>query len=350
MRTSLIGGRPRRLRPLAPLIGGPPLVGRPRRLRPLAARAGALGRLLAVVAVLGLLAGAAGGVLVALAPVPARATPLRALLHNGYAQGIDSGSGPVWLLALGSDARPGEDILHERSDSIHLIGVNPATGAATLLGFPRDSYVNIPGVGFDKINAALSSGGPELVARTVETITGIHAQYVFITSFDGLTNMVDRMGGVTVNVDISMHDDLSGADFEPGPNTMTGGQALAFSRDRHLQSGDFLRSKHQGDLLMAVLTQTLGETKQKRGRLEQVLNFLLDDTVTDVPPSEVYRLARVAMTVDPGKISNCVAPGGVGAAGTASIVVIDQASLGVFADDIRPDATADEGCPGLPNF
>src|SRR5207249_6307314 len=125
---------------------------------------------------------------------------------------------------LGSDARPGEDIFHERSDSIHLIGVNPATGAGVVLGFPRDSYVDIPGVGFDKINAALTRGGPPLVADTIESMTGIHANYLFITSFDGLIRMVDRLGGVTVDVDFANSDELSGADFAAGPVHMDGGQ------------------------------------------------------------------------------------------------------------------------------
>lgn len=307
-------------------------------------------RLLAFVLTLGALTGVLGGALVALAPLPARGLPLRALLRNGYAQGIDPGTGgPVWILALGSDARPGENIARERADSIHLIGINPATGGGIMVGFPRDSYVDIPGIGADKINAALNYGGPPLAAKTVESITGITPQYVFITGFEGLTRMVDRIGGLTVTVDVPMHDSASGSDFEPGPVVLDGGDALAFSRDRKVPSGDFLRSKHQGDLLLAALERSIESAKEK-GALELALTFLLDDTITDVPPHEVFRLARLAITVDPKKVSNCVIPGGLGTAGEASIVVIDVDAAIAFFDDIRPDATADAGCPPLPGF
>src|SRR5438477_837110 len=70
-----------------------------------------------------------------------------------------TGSKPFFILSLGSDARPGEPITGERSDSIHIIGINPAKHRASILGFPRDSWVSIPGHGTNKINSALSYGG-----------------------------------------------------------------------------------------------------------------------------------------------------------------------------------------------
>jgi LCP family protein required for cell wall assembly len=307
-------------------------------------------RFLATLAVLGLAAGAAGAGLLALTPLPARANPRMALLKNGYANGVDAGGGLVWVLALGSDARPGEDILHERADSIHLIGVNPDTGAATIIGIPRDSYVPIPGFGNDKINASLTDGGPELVAATVESLTGITAQYTFITTFDGITRMIDRLGGIDITVDVPAHDELSGADFDPGPQHMNGGQALAYGRDRHLTGGDFTRSKHQGDVLLATFDLIKAKGAEPTGFLELSLNFLLDDTITQVPAPEVFRLGRLAMELDPAKVSNCVAYGGVGEAGGASIVVLDSAALQSLVDDVKTDATADQGCPPIPNI
>ena len=66
----------------------------------------------------------------------------------------------VWILAIGSDARPGGDLRKSNGDSIHLIGVDPQTGVGTVVGFPRDSWVKIPGHGTGKINSALAMGGP----------------------------------------------------------------------------------------------------------------------------------------------------------------------------------------------
>src|SRR5207249_2152069 len=135
-------------------------------------------------------------------------------------------------------------------------------------------------------------------------------------------------------VDMPMHDSLSGADFDPGPQLLDGGQALAFSRDRHLTGGDFTRSKHQADLLIATLLQMKAKAAEG-GYPELAVSFLLDDTYTDVPPPEIYRLAKLALTIDPAKVANVVAPGGVGSAGGASIVVLDRAGLTAVADDIR---------------
>ena len=117
-----------------------------------------------------------------------------------------NGKKPIFVLALGSDARPGEPIDHERSDSIHIVGLNPAKGQASILGFPRDSWVDIPGHGSEKITSAMSSGGPQLTIQTVENLTGIHIDFYVLTSFAGLKSMIDAIDGVTVNVLQPMHD------------------------------------------------------------------------------------------------------------------------------------------------
>src|SRR5207253_1282600 len=171
-----------------------------------------------------------------------------------------AGDRPLFILALVSDARPGQNPLRERSDSIHLIGVNLRTHQATILGFPRDSWVSIPGHGTTKINAAMTMGGPDLTVRTLEALTGIHIDFWMLTSFGGLTRMVDWIGGIDVNVPYSMHDSYSGANFKAGRIHMRGWQALAFARNRHdTPNGDFSRSENQGRLFLAALAQ-LGKT------------------------------------------------------------------------------------------
>ena len=108
------------------------------------------------------------------------------------------GKRPLYVLVIGSDARPGQGIDKERADSIHIISLNAAAGRATVLGIPRDSWVSIPGHGMDKINASLSYGGPKLTVKTVSALTGIHFDFYAITSFGGLVRMVQSLGGVTV--------------------------------------------------------------------------------------------------------------------------------------------------------
>ena len=83
------------------------------------------------------------------------------------AEGVDLNPDVVWILAVGSDARPGQDMLRSRGDALQLVGLNAKTGAATAIGIPRDSWVSILGYGSNKVNAALAFGGPDLLGRAV---------------------------------------------------------------------------------------------------------------------------------------------------------------------------------------
>ena len=111
-------------------------------------------------------------------------------LHR--ATGVDVDKDIVWILAVGSDARPGEDMTRSRGDALQLIGMNLRTGAASAIGVPRDSWVSIPGYGSNKINASLYFGGPELLGQTVGGLVGIQPDYVFVTRFKFFQALVEE--------------------------------------------------------------------------------------------------------------------------------------------------------------
>ena len=113
---------------------------------------------------------------------------------------------------------PGESPEATRGDSLHIVGVNPAKGAISILGIPRDSYVPIPGVGTRKINEALLHG-PDLMVKTVEQLTGVAIDGYVLTGFAGFQDLVNAVGGIGVDVPYAMHDPYSHADFPPGTNT-----------------------------------------------------------------------------------------------------------------------------------
>jgi LCP family protein required for cell wall assembly len=243
----------------------------------------------------------------------------------------------VFVLVLGSDARPREDLLHTRADAIQLLALNPRTMQGTIVGFPRDSYVQYPRGGRGKINDALARGGPTYAAETVRLLTGLPIQYYVVTGFVGLQQMVDEVGGLDVLVDRRMNDRYSGARFERGWHHFVGGEALAFARNRHdVANGDFTRSEHHGQLLLAGLTKlrsTVGDDASLLARVD----ILRRHCRFDVPLDHLPRLAALARRLDPARLSSVVLPGRVGTAGGASVVFLTQDAPRLF-DDLRDDA------------
>ena len=253
----------------------------------------------------------------------------------------------VWVLVVGTDARPGGDVEHAHSDSIHLLAVNPRSREGTLLGFPRDSWVDIPGHGRNKINAALHFGGPQLLATTIHRLTGLPVQWYVVTGFAGLTDIVNEMGGVEVLVDRQMNDAASGARFKPGWHDLDGRLALAFSRDRHDQpNGDFDRSANQGQLILAALTKMRAEVSNMDG-VRRWIGVLLRHATFSASMGDLVRLGSFARQLDPGRLRNVVVPGQVGNAGGQSVVFLGADAARLF-DDLRPDAVVGQAGPQGP--
>ncbi len=243
----------------------------------------------------------------------------------------------VFVLVLGSDARPNEALDATRADSVHLVAVDPVTRQGTIVGIPRDSYVQFPRGGRGKINDALARGGPKYAAETVRLLTGLPVDYYLLTGFEGLQKMVDELGGVDVFVDRRMNDRFSGARFEKGWHRMNGGEALAFSRNRNdVVDGDFTRSAHHGELMLSGLGKLRSEVGDDVGLLRWV-DVLRRHTRIDVPFDRLPQLAALARRTDPAGLKNVVLPGRIGFAGRASVVYLTQDAPRLF-NDLRDDA------------
>ncbi|HVM05700.1 MAG TPA: LCP family protein [Acidimicrobiales bacterium] len=243
---------------------------------------------------------------------------------------------PVFVLVVGLDGgRPGID--GDRADAIHLIGVNAAAGAGTMLNIPRDAFVAIPGRGQSKINDAYYYGGPGLMAETVEALTGADVAFVLAARFGPFENLVNEAGGVPVDVPIPMKDKNSGADFPQGRVDMDGRAALAFARNRYIPGGDFRRSEHQGLLILSALTKLRAENPGATGVARYLGILGRNVEITGVTPLELYRLGRLALTIDPAKVRSVTMPGQVGQARGLSVVLVAGGAVGLFAD-LRDDA------------
>jgi LCP family protein required for cell wall assembly len=263
-----------------------------------------------------------------------------ALVKVDQANGVDLTPDVVWILAVGTDARPGEDMTHVRGDALQLVGMDTRTGAATAIGVPRDSWVNIAGHGYDKINASLYYGGPQLLGQTVGDLIGIQPDYVFLTRFKFFQAMIKDIGGIEVDNPVAFDDTyLKPQGFPKGRIHLGGYDAMAFSRIRHnLLRGDFDRSANQQRVLRGIQAKVHARAAVP-GFIERGVLSVMAHLYTNLPPAELFRLAQAMAQVDPTKVTSCVVQGGIGNIGGASVVLpyVDMARR--LGNEARNDAT-----------
>jgi LCP family protein required for cell wall assembly len=239
--------------------------------------------------------------------------------HAEYGPTI-TGNDPIFILILGSDSRPGTALEDGLCDSIHILGIDPKTKRATLVGIPRDSYVPIASGGTNRINVALPQGGPEGMVATVENLTGITFDYYLLTGFEGMTRIFDGLGGLRIDVPYSFKG-YENTDFTEGPTTMTGAETLEYSRTRKsLSHGDFDRSMNQGRIMLAAFSQFRAEFRKDPAALFQWIAAGMRNVSTDLPLDELLTLAFTSREIRPARLTNLVAVGSIGTAGGASIV------------------------------
>jgi len=206
---------------------------------------------------------------------------------------------PCNYLLLGSDSRRGlskqeqidfgTDVQiggEQRSDTIILIHTEPGRRQATILSFPRDLWVDVPGRGMDKINAAFEGGvrggGPDLVSRTIEGLTGLPINHFLYVDLAGFQGVVDALGGVDMCVPYPMQDELTGLDIAAGCQEFDGATALAFVRTRSQPCDaipDFARIARQQQFFRAVLTKLLSPAQITR--LPGLVRPVADNVVRD---------------------------------------------------------------------
>ena len=242
---------------------------------------------------------------------------------------------PFFVLLIGNDGRAGLDGI--RGDGLHVVGVNPAAGSATILNIPRDTYVPIPGLGSDKINDAYKQAGFAKQVETVSAFTGVTFAFVVETNFDGFVAMVDEMGGLHVNVPYRMFDRASGADFQAGRVHMMGPGALAFARNRNVPNGDIARTTNHGWLLIAALERAreVGTSPLETVRM---LGILARHTRYEgVTLRDLHSLMHLGLSIDPANVRNVTMPSVIGKVGKADVVFPAASAQDVFAD-FRDDA------------
>ena len=181
-------------------------------------------------------------------------------------------SHPTTILLLGTDtAQVGGREGDRHSDSIMLVRTDPSHHRISYLSIPRDLRVPVPGVGDTKINAAMQAGGPALAIKTIRQFTGIQINHVVIVDFADFKDLIDALGGITVNVPRPVRSNRfdcpyatqqrcqqwQGWRFHAGKQHMDGKRALIYSRIREnlldpRESNDLVRSARQQSVIQAV--------------------------------------------------------------------------------------------------
>lgn len=293
-------------------------------------------RLLIAVPLAGLvLAVAVAGAWFALgAPQPAQAATWFTVHRLGAGASYAEAPGaPFYVLVLGNDSVPGDPNRPPPGlgDAIHVIGVNPTTGDASIIDVPRDTEA--PGGG--KINAFHATGGLPSIANQLERMMGIDIAYAITTDFPGFIAMVDDIGGVDITVTEPMMDKDSGTEFEPGDYKMMGPSLLAYSRDRksYPAEGDRARTVNQGKAIIAALTTLRAQNPGAAGTAKLVATLARHVQVDGLDLGQLYDLGRLALSLDPARVKNVLLPTGGGSGTNLAVAASAQDLFADFRDD-----------------
>ena len=191
------------------------------------------------------------------------ADPFAGIPARAPQQKVAAGEEPaVNILVLGTDSRTSASDPSQwkegaqRTDAIMIVQVSGDRKTVSVMSIPRDSWVEIPGHGQGKINAAYSYGGPSLTIHTVENLTGIHIDHFAVANFESFVALTDEIGGVRVN--LKTPQTLAGKELGAGAQVLDGQQALAYTRERSsLPNGDFDRVKRQQTWMRSIVSRVL---------------------------------------------------------------------------------------------
>jgi LCP family protein required for cell wall assembly len=319
--------------PVRPLPGSgrwsgdePP--GRPPRVRRKRRWGRIIGLGLAALLVILLVAGVAGYF-----AIDGRLTRIEALVD--YEGRPADTPGQNWLL-VGSDSRKGLSAAQrrklatgraagQRTDTMMLLHIPDGEGRPTLVSLPRDSYVPIPGNGRNKLNAAYAFGGPQLLTRTVETVTGLRIDNYMEIGFAGFVGIVDAVGGVNICVKQPIKDPKAGIDLKKGCQEMDGGTALGYVRTRATARADLDRVVRQRQFFSAVVKKVADPGVLLNPFTSVPLAFAATDSVSVDTGTGAFNLLSLGLAMGDGPITTTVPVAGTPTLpGVGSVVQWDR--------------------------
>jgi|YNPNPStandDraft_1061719.scaffolds.fasta_scaffold00200_3 LCP family protein required for cell wall assembly len=194
------------------------------------------------------------------------------------------------LMILGSDQRQDSGF---RTDVIMLAIVKPQEASISVVSFPRDLYVLLPGWGYERINTAMRYGGFKMLADTMQYNFGIRPQHYIMTNFQGFIDIIDTLDGIYVEVEqpFSNPCDLTGngiCTVDPGTVRMDGKMALWYVRARQ-NTGDFDRLRREQEVMLAILKRLVSQDAVMNA--PYLYDILKDSVETDMSASDILPYA-----------------------------------------------------------
>ena len=220
---------------------------------------------------------------------------------------------PFYMVIMGEDTRPGEK--QARSDTLIVAHIDPQTKKIAMMSIPRDSRVQIPGRGLDKINSAAQIGGPVLTIKTVKLLTGLPITHWVTLDFNGFKSVVDAMGGVVLDVPFRINDVQaanhvkSAQVIEKGVQRLDGAHALTFVRARHqFPSQDIQRIANQQYFMKELVKQAKTQATNPFKTIA-IVNAVFRAVKTDLTVQDLAGLAVDFKGMAEGDMQTVTMPG-----------------------------------------
>lgn len=239
---------------------------------------------------------------------------------------------PFNVLLLGSDARSDDPDMGARTDTIIVVHVDPNENVVSLMSIPRDTMIEIDGVGVQKFNAAYTYGGASGTIAAVKDLCGVDIDHYAEINFEGLVGLIDAIGGIDVEVDEAIDDDEAGGRVDAGKQHLDGEHALVLARSRAYYDGDYTRQVNQRKVIMAIVNKGLtAPATELSGLIQASTKFLTTDSAMDF--DFIYSLADQIRhnNEKPISIYSATIPSSTANIDGVSYVVADKAGVAEMA-------------------
>lgn len=234
---------------------------------------------------------------------------------------------PFYMVLVGTDTREGDrsnySLEQGRSDTCLLARIDPVNYQVTLVSIPRDTQIELNG-STEKFNAAFSYGGISSTIEQAKKITGVEISHYAEISFNGMTDLINAVGGVDIYVPEAVNDFNTEVYVPQGQQHLNGEQALSFARTRQFADGDFTRTEDQRSLLKALMEKAL---KMNITDMPNLMKAAKKFIKTDFTLGEMIGLANKFKDENKLVVYSAMLPATTGTVGGASYVFLDKDSV-----------------------